>query len=113
MYRNSRQSWILDYTPWIPDSRYWIPTSVSRTFWIQIVSGIADTLSCFPDSNTNFPRILDSTSKNFLYSEIRIPFLMSLKQHNDGSSKRFSAVTELNQHLWMDKTNKYVGILVL
>ena len=53
-YRNSRQSWILDYTPWTPHSRYWIPTTGSRTFWIQIVSGIADTLSCLPDSTTKF-----------------------------------------------------------
>ena len=73
MYRNSRQSWILDYTPWIPDSRYWIPTSVSRTFWIQIVSGIADTLSCFPDSTTKFSQDSGFYKQKFLYSEIPIP----------------------------------------
>ena len=51
------KSWTLDYTPWIPDSRYWIPAFDSGT-WI-------------PDSN---PRITDSTSKNFPDSTIQIPF---------------------------------------
>ena len=46
----SKQTWILDSTPWIPDFRYWIPG-----FWI-------------PDSNRNRipnPRFPDSKSKNF------------------------------------------------
>ena len=60
---NCRQSWILDYTPWIPDSRYWIPVFVSGTFWILIVSGIADTLRCIPDS-----RFQDSGSDNKISS---------------------------------------------
>ena len=33
MLGNPRHSWILDFTPLIPDSRYWIPVSVSGT-WI-------------------------------------------------------------------------------
>ena len=33
MWGNSRQSWILDCTPWIPDSRNWIPVLV-RGIWI-------------------------------------------------------------------------------
>ena len=60
---NCRQSWILDYTPWIPDSRYWIPVFVSGTFWILIVSGIADTLRCIPDSTSQ-----DSGSDNKISS---------------------------------------------
>ena len=40
------------------DSRYWIPgtgfqhLSVELGFWIPIVSGIPDSLSCTPDSKT-------------------------------------------------------------
>ena len=34
MLGNPRQSWILDFTPLIPDSRYWIPVFVSGT-WIM------------------------------------------------------------------------------
>ena len=74
---NRRQSWILDYTPWIPDSRYWIPVFVSGTFWILIVSGIADTLRCIPDSTSQdsgadnkIPQdSVDSTSKSFCIPE--------------------------------------------
>ena len=33
MLGNPRHSWILDFTPLIPDSRYWIPVFVSGT-WI-------------------------------------------------------------------------------
>ena len=29
MLENPRQSWILDFTPWIPHSRYWIPDYLS------------------------------------------------------------------------------------
>ena len=60
---NRRQSWILDYTPWIPDFRYWIPVFVNGTFWILIVSGIADTLRCIPDSTSQ-----DSGSDNKISS---------------------------------------------
>ena len=47
-----RQSWILDSTPWIPDSSYgWGDSlSVELGFRISIVSGIPDSLSCIPDS---------------------------------------------------------------
>ena len=47
-----RQSCVLDSTPWIPDSRYWIPYSLSVElgFRIPMVSGIPDSLSCFLDS---------------------------------------------------------------
>ena len=51
MWGNPRESWIVDSTEWIPDSRYSFPVFVSRT-WIpiSIVSGIPDSLSCIPDS---------------------------------------------------------------
>ena len=61
MEGNARQSWILDSTPWVPNSRYWIPFFlVELGLWFPMVSGILDSLSCVP--NPNF-RILDSTSK--------------------------------------------------
>ena len=47
---NLTQSWIGDSTPLIAYSRYWI--SVELGFWIPIVSGILDSLSCIPDSKT-------------------------------------------------------------
>ena len=37
-----QESWILDSTQWIPDSRYW--------FSVPIISGILDSLSYSPDS---------------------------------------------------------------
>ena len=46
--------------------RYWIPAFVSGTgFWIPIVSGISDSLSCIPIPK---PRIPDSIGKIFLDS---------------------------------------------
>ena len=62
---NPRQSWILDSTQWIPDSR---SLSVGLGFWIPIVTGIPDSLSCIPD-----PKAQDSGSKNFPDSVIWIP----------------------------------------
>ena len=43
---------MLDSTPWIPDSKSWINhfLSVEHEFWIPIISGIPDSLSCIPDS---------------------------------------------------------------
>ena len=70
--RNPRQSWILNSTPWILDSRYWIQVSVELRFWIPIVSGMMDSLRCIPNPNPK-PRIPDSTSKKFTDSRIRIP----------------------------------------
>ena len=67
MKGNSIQSWILDPTPRITNSRFRIPWSLSVKlgFWIPIVSGIPDSLSCIPDSKDQdfgfhkqkFPRI--------------------------------------------------------
>ena len=45
---NVMQSWIRDSTPLIAYSRYWI--SVELGFWIPVVNGILDSLSCIPDS---------------------------------------------------------------
>ena len=63
----------LDSTPWIPDSRYWIPNSLSVElgYRIPIVSGIPDSFSCIPDSKTQDS---NSTTKNFPDSRIRIPY---------------------------------------
>ena len=64
-FQNPRQSWILDSSPYILDSRYGIlySLSVELGFRISIVDGILDSLSCIPDSNaqdsgfhkSNFP----------------------------------------------------------
>ena len=67
MQWNSRQSWILDSTQWIPD---FLPVELKR---------IPDSLSCFVDFKAKdsglrkekFPRIPDSTSQNFRDSDIQ------------------------------------------
>ena len=73
---------------WIPlrgfrISWWWISVFVSGTvvgFWIAIVGGIPDSLSCIPDSKAQdlgfkrkFSQILDPTGKTFLDSGMRIP----------------------------------------
>ena len=53
MKGNVRESWILDFTLWIPDLRYWIREGILVSelgFQIPIVRGIADSLSWIPDS---------------------------------------------------------------
>ena len=45
MWGNLKQSWILDSTPWIPDSRYWRSGFFVDGTWI-------------PDSNRKWPRIV-------------------------------------------------------
>ena len=67
-----RQSWILNSTPWILDSRHRIKVSVELGFWIPIVSGMLDSLRRILNPNPK-PRIPDSTSKKFTDSGIRIP----------------------------------------
>ena len=59
VYGNPRQTWILDSTRCIQDSRYWISVFVFGT-WIPIVSCIQDSLSCIPDSLSCIP---DSKTK--------------------------------------------------
>ena len=49
---NPREFWILNSTPWIPDSRYSIPVSVELEFWTPIVSGMLNSLRCIPESKT-------------------------------------------------------------
>ena len=66
--RESKIVFILDCTPWIPDSRYWIPLSVSET-WILgsgIVTGILDSLCCIPNSTSKiFPDYRFQIPKGF------------------------------------------------
>ena len=51
MYGSPRQSCIVDSTPLITDSRYWIPAFVSGSWiLIPIVSGIPDSLGFITDS---------------------------------------------------------------
>ena len=49
----------LDSNPWILDSRYWIPDSLSVElgYRIPIVCGILDSFSCIPDSTGPGPQI--------------------------------------------------------
>ena len=64
--KESKRSWILlDSTPWIPDSSYWIldSLSVELGFRIPVVNGIRYSLT----------RIPHSKSKNFPESGIWIP----------------------------------------
>ena len=50
-FQNPRLSWILDSSPYILDSRYWILYSLSVELGFRsIASGILDSLSCIPDS---------------------------------------------------------------
>ena len=49
MLENPRHSWILDFTPLIPDSRYSIPAFVSGT-WILDSKCDSGFLSCILDS---------------------------------------------------------------
>ena len=101
---NRRHSWILDYTPWISDSRYWIPVFVSGTLWILIVSGISDTLRCIPDSTSQ-----DSGSDNKISSGFSI-FELARKRIGIGNLKSllvplFNSV--LTFLLEGDRTNQY------
>ena len=41
---------ILDSTPWIPDTRYWIQDSLSVELGSGFQSLVADSLICIPDS---------------------------------------------------------------
>ena len=66
---NPRQSRILDSTLWIPDSGFQF-LSVELEFWIPIVSGIPDSLSCIPDSKAQDSRF---HQQKFPDSEILIP----------------------------------------
>ena len=68
MQGNPRQCWIVNLTLWIPDSGYWIQDflSVRLGFWIPIVRGIPDSLSCIPGPDS---KIRDSTSKLFQISD--------------------------------------------
>ena len=67
----------------IPDSRDW---NLELGFRIPINSGMADFLSCIPDSKaqdftSKFSQILDYTSKNFLDSGIWIPLHEANHRH--------------------------------
>lgn len=69
MYGNPGQSWILDSTPRIPNSWYWIPVlSVEFGYWIPIVNGYLESLSCSPDYKAPDS---DSISKIYPDSGIR------------------------------------------
>ena len=58
------QSYILDSTPWISDSRYWIPVLFQWNLdsWFHSLLGFRTPWAVFQIPKT---RILDSTSENF------------------------------------------------
>ena len=60
-------SWILDFSPWILDSRYSIPDSlpVALGFPTPIVSGIPDPLNCIPDSKVQDSRFHEQKFNGF------------------------------------------------
>ena len=68
---NPRQSWILDSTPWTPDSRNWIPHSfsVELGFRIPIVSGIPDSKA--QDSRFHNKNLLDDWIQTPIYGASR------------------------------------------
>ena len=91
MLRNVRQSWILHPIPWIVDSKCWIPVFFSGTWildsipqWdfgvLELYSGFQSPVFRIP--RAKFSRILDSTSKNFPDSRIRIPLHGAKYQSN-------------------------------
>ena len=77
---------VLDSTPWIPDSRYWIPVFVSGP-WISDsnrlwYSRLLERYSGFQNPGFRIPevkfsRIPDSSGKNFLdfKTESRLPYM--------------------------------------
>ena len=74
------QSWIRDSTPLIAYSRYWI--SVELGFWIPIVSGILDSLSCISDSKAQ-----DSGFHISKFPEFWIPDSWKVGRLNQNPSK--------------------------
>ena len=74
MWENPRQSWIVGSKPGIPDSTYWIPVFVSRT-WIPDSYRFAIRIYwvVFRVPKPRIP-IPDTTSNNFPVSGIQIPF---------------------------------------
>ena len=89
MLGNPRHSWILDFTPLIPDSRYWIPVSVSGTWILDskcdlVRFRILELHSGFRGPGFRIPkakisRIPDSTSKNFPDSRNQMPRLHAVR----------------------------------
>ena len=75
MKGNPGQSWILDSTWWIADTRYWIPVFVSETWILGFIrcwdSGFFELYSRFQSpgfqiSQAKFSRIPDSKKQKFL-----------------------------------------------
>ena len=69
----SESKTVLDFEFYIADSRFLQIRSVEPGFWIPIVTGIPDTLSCISDSKAQdfgshkqkFPRLRNSWCENF------------------------------------------------
>ena len=60
------------------DSGIQLTVAVDLTFWIPVVSGIMDSLSCIPDSTSKIfaeKKYWISQAKNFRILEIRFPYI--------------------------------------
>ena len=71
MYANPRQSLILDSTPWIPDSWYWILVFVNGTEFQSLWD--PDSLSCIPDSEAQGSEFHKQKFPGFPYMGRRFP----------------------------------------
>ena len=86
MWGNPRQSWIVDSTQWIPDSRYSIPVFVSRT-WILDTNFLVGFRIPYAVFRIPKSSILDSVSKIFLDSGVHKHRYMGRKI-TSGKSKK-------------------------
>ena len=69
--------------------------AVDLTFWIPIVSGIPDSLSCIPDSTSKiFPGKLSFTSKTF-------------PDYNSGIPDSLSCIPDSTSKLFPEKTSGF------
>ena len=86
MWGNPRQSWIVDSTQWIPDSRYSIPVFVSRT-WILDTNFLVGFRIPYAVFRIPKSSILDSVSKIFLDSGVHKHRYMGEKSHLENLRK--------------------------
>ena len=81
MQGNFKKSWILDSTPWIPDS-----LSVELGFRIAIFSGIPDSLSCIPDCKAQNSRFHKTNFQDSGFHKQKCPGFQNRHSHTCGHS---------------------------
>ena len=107
--RNPRQSWILDSTPWIPDSRYWIrfpSLSVEIGFRnVPIAKRVLDFLRGIPDSKAH-----DSEFHKQNFPGARIPRAKSVFPDYLGRELTRLITVRLGLFiLWLCRGNTFTG----